>query len=160
MSGMKAETKEGDSPVSESWITIWVSGVPRDTRNLVGSWEDHLPRLNTNWWPIVKKYREGKVKRTPGGEWKRTWNLVFTSSRRALRLDGVLFVERSGELPCAARLSSHGAEPKGNRVSTGRWVARGRPETGWPIHAQAEVPVKGDGGPNPRVLKNAGTRRG
>ena len=59
-------------------IKFW-SRVPRDTWNLVGSREDHLPRLNTTWWPIVEQYREGKVKRTPGGEWKRTWNPVFTS---------------------------------------------------------------------------------
>ena len=31
----------------------------------MGSWEDHLPRLNTHWRPIVNKYREGKVKSTP-----------------------------------------------------------------------------------------------
>ena len=33
--------------------------------------------------------------------------------------DRVLFVERSGELRSLARLSASGAEPKGNRVSTG-----------------------------------------
>ena len=31
----------------------------------MGSWEDHLPRLNTSARPIVHQYREGKVKRTP-----------------------------------------------------------------------------------------------
>jgi sensor domain CHASE-containing protein len=31
---------------------------------------------------------------------------MFTSSQRALKLDGVLFVERSGELLYAARLST------------------------------------------------------
>ena len=31
----------------------------------MGIREDHLPRLNTTWQPIVNKYREGKVKRTP-----------------------------------------------------------------------------------------------
>ena len=31
----------------------------------MGIWEDHLPRLNTTWRPIVHQYREGKVKRTP-----------------------------------------------------------------------------------------------
>ena len=45
---------------------------------------------------------------------------MFTSSRRALRLDGVLFVERSGELLNAARLNTEGMEPKGNRVLIGR----------------------------------------
>ena len=33
--------------------------------------------------------------------------------------DGVLFVERSGELPVLARLSTLGAEPKGNQVLIG-----------------------------------------
>ena len=31
----------------------------------MGIREDHLPRLNTRLRPIVNKYREGKVKRTP-----------------------------------------------------------------------------------------------
>ena len=49
--------------------------------------------------------------------------------------DRVLFVERSGELPLLARLSTKGAEPKGNQVLRGRMepkvpVSKGRPETG------------------------------
>ena len=35
-------------------------------------------------------------------------------------LNRVLFVERSGELPVLARLSTQGAEPKGNQVLIGR----------------------------------------
>ena len=31
----------------------------------MGSYEDHLVRLNTLCRPIVNQYREGKVKRTP-----------------------------------------------------------------------------------------------
>ena len=31
----------------------------------MGIREDHLPRLNTLWRPIVNQYREGKVKSTP-----------------------------------------------------------------------------------------------
>ena len=34
--------------------------------------------------------------------------------------DGVLFVERSGELRIPARLSTEGTEPKGDQVLTGR----------------------------------------
>ena len=34
-------------------------------------------------------------------------------------MDRVLFVERSGELSMLARLSTEGAEPKGNRVLRG-----------------------------------------
>ena len=43
---------------------------------------------------------------------------MLTSSRSAS--DGVLFVERANELRCAARLSTSGVEPKGNRVLIGR----------------------------------------
>jgi hypothetical protein len=39
---------EGDSPVGEIDQPSWIgTQVPRDTRNPVGIWEDHLPRLNT-----------------------------------------------------------------------------------------------------------------
>ena len=34
-------------------------------RSPAGIWGDHSPRLNTTHRPIVHKYREGKVKRTP-----------------------------------------------------------------------------------------------
>ncbi len=44
--------------------------------------------------------------------------------------DGVLFVERSGELILLARLSAKGTEPKGNQVLIGRTVSIIRPETG------------------------------
>ena len=60
------------------------SWVLRDTWNLAGIWVDHHPRLNTIVWPIVNKYREGKVKRSPEGKWNRTWNYVLTSNRRFL----------------------------------------------------------------------------
>ena len=43
----KGCTIEGESPVSEVIVKWLVSGVLRDTRNLVGRREDHLPRLNT-----------------------------------------------------------------------------------------------------------------
>ena len=45
-------------------------------------------------------------------------------------LGHVLFVERSGELRLLARLSTQGAEPKGNQVLRGREVSKSRPETG------------------------------
>ena len=45
--------------------TLGSTRVPQDTRNPAGIWEDHLPRLSTTRRPIVNKYREGKVKRTP-----------------------------------------------------------------------------------------------
>ena len=59
------------------------SQVGRDTWNPFWICEDHLVRLNIPEQPIVNQYREGKVKRTPGGEWNRTWNRKFTSSGRA-----------------------------------------------------------------------------
>ena len=45
---------------------------------------------------------------------------MFTSTQRALKLDVVLFVERSGEFTYAARLRSQAPEPKGNRVLIAR----------------------------------------
>ena len=42
-----------------------VSQVLRSTRNSVGIRPDHRARLNTIIGPIVHKYREGKLKRTP-----------------------------------------------------------------------------------------------
>ena len=45
---------------------------------------------------------------------------MFTSSQSTLKCDGVLFVERSGELLYVARLRAYGPEPKGNRVLIGR----------------------------------------
>jgi hypothetical protein len=55
---------------------------------------------------------------------------MFTSSGRPIKVDRVLFVERSGELLILARLSAKGTEPKGNQVLKGREVSKGRPETG------------------------------
>ena len=133
-----------------------VSGVVRDTWNLVWRLGDHPQRLNTTWWPIVKQYREGKVKRTPGGEWKRTWNPVLTSRESTIKCDLVLFVERTGELRYAARLRTEGPEPKRKRVWIGRIVAWRRPETGWPIHGQVEVEVKFHGGPNQTSVEKGG----
>jgi hypothetical protein len=49
MSGWKTETIEGKSPVRERLRDRLESRVPRDTGNLVGSREDHLPSLNTPW---------------------------------------------------------------------------------------------------------------
>ena len=45
---------------------------------------------------------------------------VYNLSERHMMRDGVLFVERSGELPVLARLSTKGTEPKGNQVLRGR----------------------------------------
>ena len=151
---MGSHTKEGESPVDEKTKWTAVSRVPSDTWNPMGTRGAHPPSLNTTWWPIVEQYCEGKVKRTPGGEWKRTWNLMLTSTWSTLMCDMVLFVERSGELMYAARLSYSVTEPQGNRGWTARRVACYRPETGWPIHEQVEVEVKLNGGPNRPPLKS------
>ena len=150
---MGSVTVGSDSLVDEIQIQLAVSEVCTNTWNSYRILGDHPQSLNTNWWPIVKQYCEGKVKRTPDGEWNRTWNPVFPSTQRALKLDVVLFVERSGELTYVARLSTSGVEPQGNRVWIGRVVAWLRPETGWPTHDQDEVEVKLDGGPNRPPLK-------
>ena len=44
-------------------------------------------------------------------------------------------------------------EPQGNRVLTGRSVARSRPETSRSIHGQAESGVTPAGGPNQPLLQ-------
>ena len=103
---------------------------------------------------IVYKYREGKVKRTPEGEWNRTWNCVRTRSRSIFGCDGVLFVERSSELISSARLSQL-TEPQWKRAWIGRLVDRIRPETGWPNHGQVEASVTGSEGPNRRTQQSA-----
>ncbi len=51
-------------------------------------------------------------------------------------------------------------EAKGNRVLIGRLVAWIRPETWRSIHGQGEGWVTLTGGPNPRMLKNAGMNCG
>ena len=146
---MGSQTEDGESPVSESGVNMIVSRVVRDTGNPVWKMGDHPQRLNTTWWPIVKKYREGKLKRTPGGEWNRTWNPMFTSRQSDLRRDVVLFVERSGELFYMARLSTkrYEAEEKSSLKRANK-VIWNRPETEWPNHGQAEAWVESSGGPN------------
>ena len=65
---------EGDWKVPPQRVRVpymtWPLSAPEPrvrpgTRNLAGSREDHLPRLNIPLRPIVHEYREGKVKSTP-----------------------------------------------------------------------------------------------
>ena len=98
---------------------------------------------------IVNKYREGKAKRTPEGEWNRTWNCVLTRSR-SLGLPGWLraFCRTIQRVIGMRKLKVYtGGIVKAsfNRAST---VHINRPETRWPIHEQAEAQVKLRGGPN------------
>ena len=90
------------------------------------------------------------------GSEKEPETLCLQAVEAPYECDGVLFVERSGELLLLARLRYKVSEPKGNQVLIGRLVSSSRPETRWPTHGQDEVTVKGNGGPNPHVLKNVG----
>ena len=104
---------------------------------------------------IENKYREGKVKRTPQGEWNRTWNYMRTRSRsrlvRWLRAfcRTIQRVTRS----CEPK-SSDGGTVKAS-LNRAPLVAASRPETGWPNHEQAEARVKPCGGPNRSELQHA-----
>ena len=46
---LESAIKEGNSPVRERVRRLTGTRVPQDTRNPVGSREDHLPSLNTIW---------------------------------------------------------------------------------------------------------------
>ena len=111
---LESWTVGGNSPVSKSHNDQFCTRVPRDTWNLVGSREDHLPRLNTTWWPIVKQYREGKVKRTPGGEWNRTWNHVPTTDQSTLCVWWCAFCRTSQRVTVCSEVKylRYGAEGK------------------------------------------------
>ena len=50
---MESAAREGNSPVDERDERAAGTRVPQDTRNPVGSREDHLPSLNTRWRPIA-----------------------------------------------------------------------------------------------------------
>ena len=45
--GLERPARAGESPVGFGCVGLARTRVPRDTRNLVGIWEDHLLRLNT-----------------------------------------------------------------------------------------------------------------
>ena len=55
---------------------------------------------------------------------------MFTSCGTLIKVDRVLFVERSGELRMQARLSATGAEPKGNQVLIGPESDQADPKPG------------------------------
>ena len=65
---LERTTAEGDSPVSEK---VWAPGVMLSTTGHVkscGNPGGPPSKAKYPWPPIVNQYREGKVKRTPGGE--------------------------------------------------------------------------------------------
>ena len=157
---MGRHTTVGNSPVSEKSEDMAVSRVPSDTRNPVGSRGDHPPSLNTTWWPIENSTVMESWKEPRKGSEKESETLCLQADRAPYECDIVLFVERSSECMLQARLRCSASEPKGDRVLIARTVCSIRPETGWPNHGQAEVEVKFHGGPNPRMLKNAGMNCG
>ena len=61
---LESWTIDGDSPVYEVKLSVVVSWVARDTRNLAWICRDHPVRLNTPERPIANQYCEGKVKST------------------------------------------------------------------------------------------------
>ena len=65
---MESSTRQGKSPVAEVVEVRLVSRVPQDTRNPVGRRGDHPPKAKYYLVTDREQYREGKVKRTPGGE--------------------------------------------------------------------------------------------
>ena len=146
----------GKSPVSEKDLNMAVSRVGADTWNPLWSRGDHPPSLNTTWWPIVKSTVMESWKEPREGSEIESETLCLQADRVPYVYDIVLFVERSGECMLQARLRYSVPKPKGNRVLIARIVCSIRPETGWPNHGQVEVEVKFHGGPNPRMLKNAG----
>ena len=47
-------------------------GLSQATTPFIACCRQGIRRMHLFTWPIVNKYREGKAKRTPGGEWNRT----------------------------------------------------------------------------------------
>ena len=140
---------EGESPVIERWVDLAVSRVARSTWNSVWICEDHLVRLSTTMWPIVKQYREGKVKRTPGGEWNRTWNREPTSNGSPTNRVTVCLLKNEPATYRHWRVKPKMAEPQRKRVLIGRLsvfidpnpgdLTMARMKLGW---YQVEVPTE------------------
>ena len=150
---MGSPTKESESLVGETWFGWFVSGVSADTWNPQRIRGAHPPSLNTTRWPIVEQYCEGKVKRTPGGEWNRTWNLMFTSTQSTLWVRCGTFCRMVRRVYVCSEVKNLRFEAVGKPSVNSAIVACIRPETGWPIHGQVEAEVKFRGGPNSLLLK-------
>ena len=61
--------RAGETPVGEpDGRGARQTRVLRARRKPVGSWDIHVPRQRYLCRPIADEYREGRVKRTPGGE--------------------------------------------------------------------------------------------
>ena len=65
---MERATIEGESPVSEKLSLLFLSLSTTGHGKSCGNPPRPRGKAKYFWRPIVDKYREGKVKRTPGGE--------------------------------------------------------------------------------------------
>jgi hypothetical protein len=118
--------------------------------------EDHLVRLHTPEWPIVKKYSDGKVKENPrrgvkknmkpyaDKQWEENQKIWPRACwRMSRRLIG------SGEVKeTNVRSQSESESEEGDSVTSYG------PEPGWSNHGQIEVGVTPTGGSNRPMLKN------
>jgi hypothetical protein len=66
---LERRAKDGESPVGEndktSWVTVLSTAGHEEPRGNSGG---PPSKAKYSWRPIADKYREGKVKSTPGGE--------------------------------------------------------------------------------------------
>ena len=139
MNKLEYLTEESDSLVVENWNNQIESQVAWSTWNSVWIGEDHLVRLNITEWPIVEQYREGKVKRTPGGEWKEheTINLQPVEGRLKRLTACLLKNEPATYSQWQVKVENTGAIVK---ASLNRACVTGyRPEPGWSNHGQVEA---------------------
>ena len=96
---LERTTIEGNSPVGERWeapdILLSTAGHEKSCRKLGGP----PSKAKYSWPPIVNKYREGKVKSTPGGEWNRPETVNLQAVEGTIRCtDCVPIEEWAGEL--------------------------------------------------------------
>ena len=82
---LESSAKDGESPVCQVSQTLLFVLSSR-TGHVKSCLNLGRPRPKAKYIlrSIVNKYREGKVKRTPEGEWNRSWNRVHTNSRSGL----------------------------------------------------------------------------
>ena len=117
---MERQTIDGNSPVFE----IYENGgsVPeyRETRKFCGKLPGPSGKAKYSKSPIVNKYREGKVKRTPRGEWNRYWNHVPTSRQSTLAVWCRAYWRMSLRVNIISKLKllRSGGEGKPNRVNS------------------------------------------
>ena len=106
---------------------VWESRKRKDERSdSIQSTAGHVksggkpggPPSKPKYYPMTdsEEYCEGKVKRTPGGEWKRTWNRKLTSRESTIRVWSRTFCRtgRRVTMWCELKCYRHGGEAKAN----------------------------------------------